>query len=129
MPKLFDTDVFSYILKNDTRGINYESYLVEPPCLSFITVGELYYWSEKRSWELPARLKLDEKLSEFIILEYNDEVARLYGRVRAGLEKNGISLSPNDLWIAATALAYECDMITHNRRHFSRVPGLKVISH
>jgi predicted nucleic acid-binding protein len=34
-----------------------------------------------------------------------------------------------DGWIAATALLYGADRVTHNRRDHLGVPGLKLISH
>jgi len=35
-------------------------------------------------------------------------------------------IGPNDLLIAATALAHDLILITHNLREFSRVAGLKL---
>ena len=31
-----------------------------------------------------------------------------------------------DLFIAATALEHDYTLVTHNTRHFSRIPGLKL---
>ena len=39
------------------------------------------------------------------------------------------SLSANDLWIAATALANQVPVVTRNDREFSRVQGLQVLSY
>lgn len=128
MQRLVDTDVFSYILKNDTRGYAYKKYLGRDACLSFITIGELFYWAEKRQWQAAARLRLRAKLSDFVILAYDERVARCYGRVRAELETQGVTLATNDLWIAATALAFDCELITHNARHFTKVSDLRVIT-
>jgi len=35
--------------------------------------------------------------------------------------------SQNDLWIAATALAWEARLFTRNREHFSGIPGLEIV--
>jgi len=42
------------------------------------------------------------------------------------LRGKGFSMSDNDLWIAATALRHDLVLLTENRRHFDRAPGLKL---
>lgn len=49
-----------------------------------------------------------------------------YGRIRALLESQGIRLEGMDLFIAATAIANDYTLVSHNIRHFSRIPGLKL---
>lgn len=49
-----------------------------------------------------------------------------YGRIRAQLEQQGNRLEDMDLLIAATALANDYTLVSHNIRHFSRIPGLKL---
>jgi predicted nucleic acid-binding protein len=38
-------------------------------------------------------------------------------------------IGSNDLWIAATALAYGMPVVTHNVEHYRRVPGLEVMAY
>lgn len=45
------------------------------------------------------------------------------------LRDNGNLIGANDLWIAATGLAYEMPVVTRNVEHFKRVPGLEVESY
>jgi tRNA(fMet)-specific endonuclease VapC len=47
-----------------------------------------------------------------------------FGRLRAQLRRQGQMIENMDLAIAATALAHSLTMVTHNTRHFSRIPGL-----
>jgi len=54
------------------------------------------------------------------------DVAWKYGQTFRYLRDNGLLIGTNDLWIAATALAYDLPVVTRNRRHFLRVPGLEV---
>ena len=49
-----------------------------------------------------------------------------YAAVRHHLTRKGTLIGPNDLLIAAHALANDLTVITANVREFSRVPGLKV---
>jgi tRNA(fMet)-specific endonuclease VapC len=46
-----------------------------------------------------------------------------YGRMKREVEKRGLMLNENDLWIAATALALDAVLITRDS-DFQRVPGL-----
>ena len=49
-----------------------------------------------------------------------------YARMRAGLERRGAVLDSMDLLIAATALEKDYTLVSHNARHFSRIPDLKL---
>lgn len=49
-----------------------------------------------------------------------------YAKLRAGLERKGCKLDSMDMFIAASALAEDLTLVTHNTKHFSRVPGLKL---
>ncbi len=52
--------------------------------------------------------------------------AEAYGRLRAELARRGTPIGPNDLMIAAIALAQDLTLVTHNTAEFSRVPGLRL---
>ena len=49
-----------------------------------------------------------------------------YAALRLDLERRGTPIGPNDLLIAAHAVALEATLVTDNVRGFSRVPGLKI---
>lgn len=68
-------------------------------------------------------------VAPFRILPFCEEVAWQYGQNYRYLQRVGLLIGTNDLWIAATALAYDMPLATRNRRHFSRVPGLKLASY
>jgi len=42
------------------------------------------------------------------------------------LEQAGTPIGPNDLLIAAIALAHQATLVTHNTREFERIVGLLV---
>ncbi len=46
--------------------------------------------------------------------------------VRAELALAGTLIGPNDLLIAATAVANSVTIVTHNIREFTRVKGLRI---
>jgi len=51
------------------------------------------------------------------------------GHADRHLRANGIIIGVNDLWIAATGLAYGMPVVTCNDRHYRRVSGLEVLSY
>ncbi|MFU8807459.1 MAG: type II toxin-antitoxin system VapC family toxin, partial [Bradymonadaceae bacterium] len=62
----------------------------------------------------------------FKSVAFDDPCADHCGRVRAELAAQGTPIGPNDLLIAATALAHDLTLVTHNIREFSRVTGLRM---
>lgn len=61
---------------------------------------------------------------QFVSLPFDDRAAEEAGKIRAHLAAMGTPIGPNDLLIAATALANGMTLVTHNTIEFSRVPGL-----
>lgn len=62
-------------------------------------------------------------IAPFQVLESNREVSWNYGRLYRALKKQGEMIGSNDLWIAATALAYEATVLTGNLKEFSKIPN------
>ena len=58
---------------------------------------------------------------------FDAQVASTYGRLRAELQRLGISLSAMDLLIAAHALALGRSLVSHDQA-FATVPGLQCVS-
>ena len=75
------------------------------------------------------RSKWDEFVSPFEVIECTLEVSRRYGRLYRYLRDNGLLIDANELWIAATALAFEMPVVTRSERHFARAPELDVIGY
>jgi predicted nucleic acid-binding protein len=93
----------------------------EPLFITFTVAGEL------ASGRAPADRPLWEKSIEpFEVLESNADTCWEFGRLHRFLRTNGLLIGTTDLWIAATALAYNKSLVTRNVREFQRVPGLTV---
>ena len=94
-------------------------------CTSIVVAGELRYGAVKRgSDRLTAQL--ETILSRLEILPLREPADQCYAELRAHLEKRGQLIGPNDMLIAAHALALDYIVATDNIREFSRVPGLRV---
>ncbi len=59
----------------------------------------------------------------------DDRFAPVYGRLLAWLHERGETIATMDLLIATAALVDEGPLVSRNRRHFDRVPGLKILSY
>jgi tRNA(fMet)-specific endonuclease VapC len=57
---------------------------------------------------------------------FDDRAGEEYAKVRADLAAKGTPIGPNDLLIAAIALANGLTLVTHNTTEFSRVLGLRL---
>lgn len=126
---ILDTNIVSYIMKGGPMAQMYGP-LVQGQLLfiSFVTVGELYFGAEKGNWGESKRKKLETTLRNFIVIPYDNEVARCYGRLVAERRKSGKVISPNDAWIAACAVRHSMVLVTHNAKDFKDVTGLKVVT-
>ena len=94
-------------------------------CTSIVVAAELRFGAAKVGSKNLAR-QLDRILSALDILPLEEPVDRHHANIRKKLERRGTPIGPNDLLIAAQALAGDCTLVTANEREFSRVPGLKV---
>jgi predicted nucleic acid-binding protein len=85
--------------------------------------------------ELAAGLSLSEKkaweafVKPFQVLAWTADVDWAYGQTYRYLQTNGLLIGSNDIWIAATALAYECPLVSANVAHFQRIPNLEVVAY
>ena len=68
-------------------------------------------------------------LERFEVVEMNQQTADQYAGITSHLRKSSQLIGANDLWIAAAALATGFPLVTNSAKHFSRVPGLKVMSY
>ena len=62
--------------------------------------------------------------ARFTIIGLSETVAWEASRLARLLKTAGRHIGDNDVWIAATALAYGLPLVSRNTRHFARVPGL-----
>jgi tRNA(fMet)-specific endonuclease VapC len=58
------------------------------------------------------------------VLPFDRRAARVFGELKAELERVGRPIAEPDLRIAAVAVSLDLTLVTGNERHFARVPGL-----
>ena len=92
--------------------------------ISEITLAELLYGAYKGGYERHSHEVRFVK-EHFKVIPISDSVIK-YAQLRTQLEADGIRLDNFDLLIAATAITEGFTLITHNKKHFDRIPGLKI---
>ena len=94
--------------------------------VSIVALGELYDGAV-RDQDPPERLAaIRDYLTNFRVLGLSDEVMEVFARQRVRLRQSGQRLPDLDLLIAATALVHGLTLMTRNRRHYDRIPGLRL---
>ena len=126
---ILDTNIVSYLMRGGELADAYTPHIRgRLLAIAFITVGELYFGAEKRNWGEKRRNELEATLRNFVVIPYDHEIARCYGRLVAERQRDGRSHSPNDAWIAACAVRHGTPLITHNAGDFEGIAGLEVIT-
>lgn len=129
MSLVVDTDIVSYIFKKDTRSELYAPHLVQTPkFISFMSLAELRLWELQCNWGETKREKFEELLSDFGVVQSDEELCRVWAKIKSDARKKGRPIETADAWVAAVALMFDIPLVTHNRKHFENVEGLKIIS-
>jgi tRNA(fMet)-specific endonuclease VapC len=124
---LLDTDAVSHALRNEGKVA---ARLRECPpsmvAVSAITAADLSYGVARSRTRRIARV-VGTFLEAVAIVPFDAAAATAYGRLAARLVEAGVPIGHMDTLIAAHGLALHATVVTHNTRHFSRVPGLRVV--
>jgi len=124
---LLDTNILSDLMRNPQGKVadRISSAGEATVCTSIIVAAELRFGAEKSGSQRLAD-RVDLILSAMDIQPLEPPADRHYGEIRQQLTRQGVPIGPNDMLIAAHALALDITVVTANAREFSRVPGLKV---
>jgi len=124
-----DTDVASYIFNWHSLAQQYADALRGSELiLSFMTIAELRMGAISAGWGGRRRLLLEQFMQRFELVYADNDLCTVWARIRADARAAGRALSPQDAWIAATALALDAPLATNNRRDFDRVPKIRLLS-
>ncbi len=96
--------------------------------LSFRTVAELLQGAYQGNWGDARLNRLRAEIQRYAVAPFRIEMVEQFARLRSHRRRIGHEIATADAWIAATALWLACPVVTHNRRDFSDIPGLDVIS-
>ena len=92
--------------------------------ITAVSVSEFYRGAYGSRDRVKALRDARELLALFAVLSLDYESCRLWGELAEALKSGGIG--DRDLFVASIALVNRQTIITGNRKHFERVPGLVV---
>jgi tRNA(fMet)-specific endonuclease VapC len=124
---LLDTNMLSDLVKNPGGKVAARIARVgeDSICTSLIAAAELRYAAAKSgSRKIADRVELVLSAIEGLPLEAPAD--QHYAEIRDHLTRHDTPIGPNDLLIAAHALAENLVVVTANSSEFGRVPGLAV---
>ena len=127
--RILDTNIVSYLMRGGECARAYQPHVQDHLlAISFNTVGELYFGAETANWGKSRRNVLEATLRNFVIIPYDHEIARCYGRLVAERQRAGRPIAPNDAWIAACTVRHAVPLVTHNPKDFQGIASLQVVS-
>ena len=124
---LLDTNIISDLVRRPggTVATRIADVGEDSICTSIVVAAELRYGAAKSaSKQLSERVGV--LLSALEILPLEPPADQRYAEIRHHLARRGTPIGPNDLLIAAQALAADLTLITANTHEFERVPSLRV---
>lgn len=125
MVKILDSDHCVAILRGQLNLADHVS-PAEELAVTAISVGELSHGAHKSTRASDNLARLDVLLAAVTLLPFDERTARRFGALKAQLERAGKPVNDLDLQIASIALENNAPLITHNRQHFERIPGLVI---
>lgn len=128
MKYLLDTNVCARYLNGKSPAIRERIRATNRQDIAVCSVvkAELFYGAMRSNNPQKTLANQQQFLNLFVSLPFDDNVAVVYGEIRAQLTALGTPIGPNDFQIAAIALANNLILVTHNVREFSRVNGLQI---
>ena len=120
-----DTDIASYTFKMSLDPA--EVFDGMDMCLSFMSVAELRAWALASRWGVRRTGMLEDFIRRFIIIQSDDDICSVWADIRTTSRSIGREISPQDAWIAATAIALEAPLATNNRRDYEHIDALQLL--
>ena len=126
---LLDTNICIYIIKQQPVAVlkRFLEYQIGDIGISSVTLSELRYGVAKSAHQEKNAKALDEFIIPLEVVSFDEEAARVYGEIRATLEKAGTPIGAMDMLIAAHAVSLGIPLVTNNTREFVRIPLLNSI--
>lgn len=125
MTYLLDTDTIVSLLRgNRAIADKIASVGEDHIATTVINLAELYFGAFN-STRVDHNLRVvDEFRMATWVLGLDTGAAVLFGKIKAGLRREGNLVNDSDLMIASVALSTHSVLVTNNVRHFNRIQGL-----
>lgn len=126
---VLDTNILGYLYRREPLADVYAGHLGgRANVIAFQTLAEVRFGMEKARWGERRRADQERFLSRFQVVYPTDQVCTAWSITMVQARRAGHPIDTADAWIAATALALGCPLVTHNAADFAGVAGLPLIS-
>jgi tRNA(fMet)-specific endonuclease VapC len=122
-----DTNTLIYFFKG--LGNVSARLLAIPPgeiAIPTVVIFEMEVGIGKSAFPRKRKSQLRELASLVTIVPFSQSEAKCAAGIRIKLERQGNPIGPYDILIAASAMANNSTLVTHNQKEFKRVEGLKI---
>jgi tRNA(fMet)-specific endonuclease VapC len=125
---MLDTHTCAFILRRTPEALlrRIQETPLRQQVISVVTYAELLYGVQQSSRKKANQTAVDALVRHLTVLDWPQEAASHYARMRSDLKKKGAMIGSNDLLIAAHARAIGATVITNNEKDFRRVTELSV---
>ncbi len=125
---MLDTNICSFIVREKPLYIKEKLKSCEKKytiALSSVVVAELLYGAQKRNNKKLTAI-VEAFIGNFVVYDFDKEASYHYAEIRNVLEKKGLIIGSNDLFIASHAKSLDAVLVTNNTKEFERIEGLEV---
>ncbi|MEJ5187928.1 MAG: type II toxin-antitoxin system VapC family toxin [Breznakiellaceae bacterium] len=125
---LLDTNICIFLKNKKPKYVldRLHQVITQKIYISSITVAELYFGVFNSQNIEKNYISLIKFLAPFTILNFDDEDAQEFGKIRSRLKKEEKLIGPYDMQIAAQAIAKKLILVTNNINEFNRIEGIKI---
>ena len=112
---MLDSNTISALMNEHPKASRrFEKELLQNLCMPSIVWAEVRYGICKKG-SIKLQKSADSLAKMIRIVSFNRQTADIYAQLRADMEKQGKSLSPLDMLIAACAVANNCVLVTNDQ--------------
>ena len=123
---MLDTNTVSYLIKQHPAVVQHVlATPIASLCISSVTEGELLFGLANRPEAKRLHLVVREFLLRVETMPWVSATAECYGTMRADVMRQGKSLAPLDMLIAAHALSIDAVLVSSDQA-FSQISNLQV---
>jgi tRNA(fMet)-specific endonuclease VapC len=126
---LLDTNIVSYYVRRGSPALEdcvSDALTRQTIAISVLTRAELRFGQAGMQADDKRRSFIDHFLIRLPNLVWTINAADRYGDIKALHKRQGTPIGDINTQIAAHALAEGLVLVTHNTKHFDKVPGLKL---
>lgn len=127
-PYFLDANICIYALKGTYARVADHMRHHSPADLRIASIvrAELQFGARKSQSRARTQEFLEKFLSPYEVVPFDSTAADAYAGLRFDLEQKGTPIGPNDMILAATVLANDGCLVTHNTQEFRRVKRLRI---